>query len=75
MLLLHFMSTGEFCRGKLKNELTHPQFPVLLVMRVYALYMRNKWVLGILVFEIAAAEALGCVSASSYDKTVSFYSW
>ena len=75
MLLLHFMSTGVFCRGNLKNELTHPLFPVLLVMRVYALYLRNKWILGILIFEIVAAEAIGCVSASLYDKTVSFHSW
>jgi len=40
--------------------LLHLMSTVLLVMRVYALYLRNKWVLGILVFEIAAAEAIGC---------------
>ena len=35
---------------------------VLLVMRVYALYFRNNWVLAFLVLEAVVAIFVGCVS-------------
>jgi len=35
---------------------------VLLVMRVYALYCRNKWVLAVVMFEIIAGTLLACWS-------------
>ena len=33
-------------------------------MRVYAFYCRNKWVLGIVMFEVIAFLSIGCVSAT-----------
>ena len=35
-------------------------------MRVYALYYRNKWVLGVVVFEAAGAISVACVSSALY---------
>jgi hypothetical protein len=37
-------------------------------MRVYALYFRNKWVLGIVVFEFVGGTLVACVSASIDDR-------
>lgn len=39
-----------------------PVRPVLLVMRVSALYLRNKWILSFLAVEAVAAMSVGCVS-------------
>jgi hypothetical protein len=44
-------------------------------MRVYALYCRNKWVLGIVMFEVVAGLFLACVSGplKNRDTSISFY--
>lgn len=36
-------------------------------MRVYALYLRNKWVLSLVVLEFAAGVVVACVSAALDD--------
>jgi hypothetical protein len=39
-------------------------------MRVYALYYRNKWILSVLVVEIAAGLLVACVSAALDDSVI-----
>jgi hypothetical protein len=41
---------------------------VLLVMRVYALYFRNRWILFIVTLEFIAGFVLACVSAAVDDR-------
>lgn len=41
---------------------------VLLVMRVYALYFRNRWILFIVTLEFMAGFVLACVSAAVDDR-------
>lgn len=41
---------------------------VLLVMRVYALYFRNRWILFIVTLELIAGFVLACVSAAVDDQ-------
>jgi hypothetical protein len=36
----------------------------LLVMRVYALYYRNKWILSVVMLEVVAGTLVACVSAA-----------
>jgi hypothetical protein len=69
------MTTGVFCYDRLEHDLTHPWFPVLLVMRVYALYVRNKWVLCFVALECAAATVLASVRAKPMTTTLAFHSW
>lgn len=38
---------------------------VLLIMRVYAMYYRNKWVLCVVVSELTVAICIACVSGCS----------
>jgi hypothetical protein len=40
---------------------------VLLVMRIYALYFRNRWILFIVTLEFVAGFILACVSAAVDD--------
>ena len=46
---------------------------VLLGMRVYALYYRNKWVLCIVMFEAAAAISVACVSSTLYHLSTCMF--
>jgi hypothetical protein len=41
---------------------------VLLVMRVYALYFRNRWILFIVTLELMAGFVFACVSAAVDDR-------
>lgn len=40
---------------------------VLLAMRVYALYLRSRWILYIVTLELIAGFVTACVSATVYD--------
>lgn len=40
----------------------------LLIMRVYALYFRNRWILFIVTLEFTAGFLLACVSAAVDDR-------
>ena len=75
MLLLQFMTAGAFFYDSLEHDLTHQWFTVLLVMRVYALYFRNKWVLCLVALEVAAGTVVASVRASSMTTTLAFHSW
>ena len=75
MLLLQFMTGGVFFYDRLEHDLTHRWFTVLLVMRVYALYFRNKWVLCFVALEVIAGMIVASVRASSMTTTLAFHSW
>jgi hypothetical protein len=42
-------------------------------MRVYALYYRNKWILSVVMLEIAAGLLVACVSATLDDSEILAY--
>ena len=67
------MTTGVFCYDRLEHDFTHPWFPVLLAMRVYALYFRNKWVLCFMALEGAVATVLASVRAKPMTTTLAFH--
>jgi hypothetical protein len=51
-----------------------PVISVILVMRVYALYFRNKWVLAVVCTEAVAAIGIGLVSTFlQFDQDVHIY--
>jgi hypothetical protein len=52
-----------------------PCVAVLLIMRVYALYCRNKWVLGVVLLEAVAAIFIACVSAALEGSDACIIDW
>jgi hypothetical protein len=69
MLVLAFLTQGvsilSLCTP---HSSSSARIAVLLVMRVYALYYRNKWILSVVMLEIAAGLLVACVSAARDDS-------
>jgi hypothetical protein len=71
MLVLGFLTQGvsilSLCTP---HSSSSARIAVLLVMRVYALYYRNKWILSVVMLEIAAGLLVACVSATLDDSKI-----
>lgn len=68
VLLLTSLIAGVFYLMLIQTKAHLPVFSVLLIMRVYALYFRNRWILGIVVFEFIGGISLACVSTAVDDQ-------
>ncbi len=64
ILVLTVLTSGVFYVIVVQTRAHRPCVAVLLIMRVYALYCRNKWVLGVVLLELVAAIFIACVSSA-----------
>jgi len=64
MFALTILTGGVFSVIVVQTRAHRPCVAALLIMRVYALYCRNKWVLSVVLLEAVAAIFIACVSSS-----------
>jgi general stress protein CsbA len=67
VLFLTVLTSGVFYLTA-SNLSLPPCVSALLLVRVYALYFRNRWILFILTVEFIAGFVLACVSAAVNDR-------
>lgn len=63
IFFLTFVTSGMFYLMSSNRSLL-TCVSVLLIMRVYALYYRNRWILFIVTLEFTAGSILACVSST-----------
>ena len=64
MFSLTILTGGVFSVIVVQTRAHRPCVAALLIMRVYALYCRNKWVLSVVLLEAVAAIFTACVSSA-----------
>jgi len=64
MFALTILTGGVFSVIVVQTRAHRPCVAALLIMRVYALYCRNKWVLSVVLLEAVAAIFTACVSSA-----------
>jgi len=64
MFVLTILTAGVFSVIVIQTRAHWTCVAALLIMRVYALYCRNKWVLSVVLLEVIAAIFLACVSST-----------
>ena len=64
MFVLIILTAGVLSVIVIQTRADRTCVAALLIMRVYALYCRNKWVLSVVLLEAVAAIFIACVSAT-----------
>ena len=75
MFVLTVLTAGVFSVIVIQTRAHRTCVAVLLIMRVYALYCRNKWVLGVVLLEAVAGIFIACVSAALEGSDTCIIDW
>jgi hypothetical protein len=75
LFVLAILTAGVFSVIVIQTRAHRTCVAALLIMRVYALYCRNKWVLSVVLLEVIAAIFLACVSAALEGSDTCIIDW